>query len=58
MIWFLVRGRNVDWSKSLFGMRYVRISFLGSRIELCLERRADKGIDHACSGIEGGCEDV
>jgi hypothetical protein len=24
MIWFLVRGRNVDWSKSLFGMRYVR----------------------------------
>lgn len=25
-IYFLLRSRNVDWSKSLFGMRYVRLS--------------------------------
>lgn len=25
-VWFLLRGWNVDWSKSLLGMRYVRSS--------------------------------
>jgi hypothetical protein len=26
-IWFLLRGRNVEWSKSLWGMRYVSFAF-------------------------------